>query len=55
MVVILNFSPNICRVTKSRRLKLEEHLVPVGEKCIQGFDWETLKMEITWEIRVQEG
>jgi len=55
LVVILNFSSNIIPVTKSRKLKLEEHLVAVGEKCIKGFDRETLKMEITWKIRVQEG
>jgi len=47
LVVILNFSPNISRVTKSRRLKLEEHLEPLREKCIQEFDRETLRMEIT--------
>jgi hypothetical protein len=39
-------------VTKSRRLNLKEHVIPVGEKCIQGFDRETLRMEITREIRV---
>jgi len=40
-------------VIKGRRLKLEDHQVPLPEKCIQKFDRETLRVEITWEIRVQ--
>jgi hypothetical protein len=34
-------SPNIFRVITSRRIRWAEHIARMGERCIQGFDWET--------------
>jgi hypothetical protein len=34
-------SPNIFRVTKSRRMRWAEHVARIEERCIQGFGGET--------------
>jgi hypothetical protein len=33
-------SPNIVRAIKSRRMRWVGHVARMGEKCLQGFDWE---------------
>jgi hypothetical protein len=42
-------SPNIIRVIKSRRMKWAGHAALVGERYIQGFDWEIRGTETTWK------
>jgi hypothetical protein len=34
-------SPNIVRVIKSRRMRWTGHVARMGERCLQGFGWET--------------
>ena len=36
----LNFSPNIMRMIKSRRMKLAGHVARIRERCIQDFGGE---------------
>jgi hypothetical protein len=38
---------NIVRVIKSRRMRWDGHVARMGERCLQGFDWEARRQETT--------
>jgi hypothetical protein len=46
---ICNSTPNITRLIKSRKLREEEHVALIAERCIQGFGGETLRHKATWK------
>jgi hypothetical protein len=46
------YSPNIFRVTKSRKMRWSGHVTYGGEeRCIQNFSGETCGKETTWKIQ----
>jgi hypothetical protein len=48
---ILYSFPNIVRHIKSRRMRWAGHVTRMGEKCVQGFDWEARTKETIWKTK----
>ena len=41
-------SPDIVRVIKSRKMEWARHVARMGERCVQGFSWETWGKKFAW-------